>query len=46
MKKDLIIEDLMKNGIFGRTVAYLEVIEWQVIVSAHIYPYQLFQYTI
>ena len=30
MKKDLIMEDLNKNCIFGRTVAHLEVIEYQV----------------
>ena len=30
MKKDLFVEDLVKNGIFGRMVAHLYVIEYQV----------------
>ena len=31
MKKDLFVEDLVKNGIFGRVVAHLYVIEYQVV---------------
>merc|ERR1712239_99436 len=31
MKKDLFVEDLVKNGIFGRMVAHLYVIEYQVV---------------
>ena len=29
MKKDLFVEDMVKNGIFGKMVAYLYVIEYQ-----------------
>ena len=29
MKSKLLVEEIVKNGIFGKTVAHVETIEWQ-----------------